>query len=196
MTTTLTPWQAVLDFWFLPEADPAYLTPRDAWFKVDPAFDDRIRDRFEALVRTAIDGGLRDWEDSAEGALARILLLDQFTRNIWRGTPDAFSGDAQALAAAQRALDAQHDQSVVPVQRAFFYLPFEHAEDTAMQARSVELFTALAASHAPSALQLDYAIRHRDVIDRYGRFPHRNAILGRANTADEVAYLAQPGAGF
>ena len=190
------PWQDVLDFWFLPAGTSGHVTARQAWFRKDPAFDDEIRTRFEPLIRRAIAGELQDWEDEPRGALARILLLDQFTRNIWRDTPQAFSGDAAALAAAQRALDAGHDQAVSPVERAFFYLPFEHAEDLAWQDRSVALFTALEAEDAGSASVLDYAHRHHQVIARFGRFPHRNRILGRPDTPDETVYLAQPGAGF
>ena len=190
------PWQDVLDFWFLPAGTAGHLTARQAWFRKDPAFDDEIRTRFEPLIRRAIAGELQDWETEPRGALARIILLDQFTRNIWRDTPQAFSGDAAALAAAQRAVKAGQDQAVSPVERAFFYLPFEHAEDLAWQDRSVALFTALAAEDADSASVLDYAHRHHDVIARFGRFPHRNRILGRPNTSEEAVYLAQPGAGF
>lgn len=190
------PWQSVLDFWFLPAGTPGHRENRAEWFRKDAAFDTEIREHFEPLVRRAVADGLRDWETDPRGALARIVLLDQFPRNIWRDTPQAFSGDAVAVAAAQRAVDAGHDQVVSPVERAFFYLPFEHAEDAAMQQRSVDLFTALEAVHPPSAVQRDYAERHRAVIDTYGRFPHRNRILGRTNTDAEVAYLAQPGAGF
>lgn len=190
------PWQDVLDFWFLPAGTPGHLTARQAWFRKDPAFDDEIRTRFEPLIRHAIAGELLNWEVDPRGALARIILLDQFTRNIWRDTPQAFSGDAAALAAAQRALDAGHDQAVRPVERAFFYLPFEHAEDLAWQDRSVALFIALASEDAESASVLDYAQRHHEVIARFGRFPHRNRILGRPDTPEETEYLAQPGAGF
>jgi uncharacterized protein (DUF924 family) len=195
-TPGATPWQDVLDFWFLPAGTSGHLTARQAWFRKDPAFDDEIRIRFEPLIRRAIAGELQDWEVDPHGALARILLLDQFTRNIWRDTPQAFSGDAAALAAAQRALEAGQDQAVSPVERAFFYLPFEHAEDLAWQDRSVALFAALASEDADSASVFDYAKRHRDVIVRFGRFPHRNRILGRLDTPGEAVYLAQPGAGF
>lgn len=190
------PWQDILDFWFLPAGAPGHLTSRKAWFVKDTAFDDEIRTRFERQVRDAVAGGLRDWETDPNGALARLVVLDQFTRNIWRNTPAAFSGDAEALAAAQRAVDAGHDQAVHPVARPFFYLPFEHAEDLAQQARSIALFTQLAAVDPGAASNLDYAHRHEVVIRQFGRFPHRNAILGRASTEAEQVYLATPGAGF
>jgi uncharacterized protein (DUF924 family) len=189
-------WQDVLDFWFLPAVTPGHLAPRKAWFVKDAAFDDEIRARFEPQVRNAVAGGLRDWEADAHGALARLIVLDQFTRNIWRNTPAAFSGDREALAAAQRAVDAGHDQAVHPVARPFFYLPFEHAEDLTQQARSIALFTQLAAVDPGAADNLDYAHRHEVVIREFGRFPHRNAVLGRASTEAELAYLAKPGAGF
>ena len=127
--------------------------------------------------------------------LAEILLLDQFTRNIFRGTPRAFAGDARALALARGLVARGDDARLDPVQRPFAYLPFEHAEDMACQDEAVRLFTALAADPR-FADMLDYAHRHRDVIRRFGRFPHRNPILGRASSADELAYLATPGAGF
>jgi len=182
------PWQDVLDFWFLPAGTSGHLTARQAWFRKDPAFDDEIRTRFEPLIRRAIAGELQDWEDEPRGALARILLLDQFTRNIWRDTPQAFSGDAAALAGAQRALDAGHDQAVSPVERAFFYLPFEHSEDLADQDRGIALYTA-----AGDTDGLKWAKIHHDIIARFGRFPHRNAVLGRATTAEEQAFLDDGG---
>jgi uncharacterized protein (DUF924 family) len=193
---TAPPWQTVLDFWFLPLGAPGHLEVRKEWFRKDPAFDEEIRTRFEPLVRSAVADGLREWEASPQGALARLILLDQFTRNIWRNTPAAFSGDVPALAAAQRTVDAGHDQALDPVARTFVYLPFEHAEDLSQQARSIALFTALVAVHPASAEQLDYAQRHEQVIRQFGRFPHRNRILGRSDTPAEAVYLAQPGSGF
>ncbi len=128
--------------------------------------------------------------------LAEILLLDQFTRNIFRGQPRAFAGDARALALAQALVASGADQALTTIERWFAYLPFEHAESLPLQDESVRLFTALAAEDERLADALDYAQRHRDVIRRFGRFPHRNAVLGRPSTADERDYLAQPGAGF
>jgi uncharacterized protein (DUF924 family) len=198
--------QAVFDFWFEPGPGQPADAPRREWFQKDDAFDRQIALRFGALIALALDGGLTEWD--AEGApsrLARILLLDQFTRNVHRGTPLAFAGDALALAAARHMVDSGQDLALPPLQRAFVYLPFEHAEDMAMQERAVALYTRMdnderatapAATAKGIAGMLDYALRHREVIRRFGRFPHRNAILGRASTADEEAYLRQPGSGF
>ena len=186
----------VLDFWFGPRDGAAPLQARDAWFRKDPDFDRAIRGRFGAAVEDALAGGLQAWDASAEGALARILLLDQFTRNAYRDTPRAFAGDAAALACARALVEDWRDLPLVPMQRWFVYMPFEHAEDAAAQDESVRLFTALAQAAPGFEGALDYALRHRDVIRRYGRFPHRNAILGRESTAEERNYLSQPGAGF
>ncbi len=189
--------QDVLDFWFLPPGAPGYGQPRDAWFRKDDAFDAAVLERFGPLVDQAIAGGLREWDlHGPDGVLARILVLDQFTRNAFRGKLESFAGDALALVAARQLADSGQDQTLLPVQRWFAYMPFEHAEDAAMQERSVALFTALAAANPGYEGVLDYAHRHRGVIARFGRFPHRNQILGRASTADELAYLAQPGSGF
>jgi uncharacterized protein (DUF924 family) len=153
-----------------------------------------VRERFGAAVEAALAGTLpAAW---ASAPLAEILLLDQFTRNAFRGTARAFAGDARALAIAQRVVAAGGDRPLDPVWRLFVYLPFEHAEDIAMQDEAVRLVGALAAADPRFADPLDYAHRHRDVIRRFGRFPHRNPILGRASTADELAFLATPGSGF
>ena len=190
--------QDVLDFWFLPRGDAGYGKARAEWFRKDPAFDAAIRERFGAAIAQAIAGGLREWDidHGAEGTLARILVLDQFTRNAHRDTPGAFAGDTLALAAAQQLVDSGADRTLEPQQRAFAYMPFEHAEDARMQQCAVDLFTQLASEHEGFAEMLDYAHRHRGVIARFGRFPHRNPILGRASTPDELHYLGQPGAGF
>ncbi len=189
--------QDVLDFWFLPASDPGYGKPRAEWFRKDAAFDAAIHERFGSLIALAVGGGLREWDGHGpEGKLARILVLDQLTRNSARGTPDSFAGDALALAAARELVDSGDDRKLTPLQRSFAYMPFEHAEDAAMQELSVRLFGELAQEHPGFASSLDYAHRHRGVIARFGRFPHRNPILGRASTPDELAYLAQPGSGF
>jgi uncharacterized protein (DUF924 family) len=191
-------FQDVLDFWFLPPTDPGYGKARPEWFRKDPAFDAGIRDRFGSLIAQAVAGGLREWdlEQGAQGTLARILLLDQFTRNAYRETPEAFAGDTLALLAAQSLVDSGADRTLTPFGRAFAYMPYEHAEDARMQQCAVDLFARLAAEHEGFTDMLDYAHRHRGVIARFGRFPHRNPILGRASTADELQYLSQPGAGF
>lgn len=188
--------QAVLDFWFLPPTDAGYGQSRVEWFRKDDAFDALIVQRFGDLIVTAIAGGLRDWEATPQGALARIIVLDQLTRNAFRDTPQAFAGDAQALLLARQLMDSSSDQSLLPMQRAFAYLPFEHAEDVAMQARAVQLFQRLAQQHAGFDSMFDYALRHQAVINRFGRFPHRNAILGRESTPEEADFLRQPGSSF
>jgi len=189
--------QDVLDFWFGAPGSATDGQARRAWFVKDAAFDATIRERFGATIDAAVAGGLRDWDDSGpRGVLARLLVLDQFTRNAWRGQPASFAGDALALAAAHQLVDSGADRIFTPLQRSFAYMPFEHAEDAAMQERAVALFAALAAGHAGFDETLDYAERHRDVIARFGRFPHRNAILGRVSTPAETAFLQQPGSRF
>ena len=189
--------QDVLDFWFLPRTDPGSGKARPEWFRKDAAFDTQIRERFGALIAQAVAGGLREWDlEGPQGTLARILVLDQFTRNAHRDTPGAFAGDLLALLAARALVDSGADRALEPQQRAFAYMPFEHAEDARMQECAVELFGRLAQEHEGFIEMLDYAHRHRGVIARFGRFPHRNPILGRASTPDELLYLGQPGAGF
>jgi len=189
--------QEVLSFWF---GEPGSLDagkPRREWFVKQDAFDAIVHGRFGATIEQALAGGLREWDDEGpQGALARILVLDQFTRNAHRDTPTAFAGDALALAAARRLVDSGADRQLPPLQRAFVYMPFEHAEDAYMQERAVELFGILAAGHPGFDEMLDYAHRHRGVIARFGRFPHRNAILGRASTPEEEEFLRQPGSRF
>jgi uncharacterized protein (DUF924 family) len=189
--------QDVLDFWFLPIGAPGHNAQRAEWFRKDEAFDREILGRFGGVIEEALEGGLRRWSDEgAQGALARIIVLDQFTRNVYRDTPKAFAGDALALEAARLLDDSGAGQTLPPVQRAFSYMPFEHAEDLAMQERCVELFEMLNASAGGYDIMLDYAKRHRDVIRRFRRFPHRNAILGRESTPEEIEFLKQPGSRF
>ncbi len=188
--------QGVLDFWFLPPDNPDYGQSRVAWFRKDDGFDAQIRARFGALIDAAIEGGLRAWDATPHGALARLIVLDQLTRNVYRGTPRAFAGDALALALAVSMTEQRLDQQLAPMLRAFAYLPFEHAEDLAMQARAVELFQLLSQAQPGFDGMLDYAQRHQEVIARFGRFPHRNAILARPSTPEEVEFLRQPGSSF
>jgi len=198
--------QSVFDFWFQPGPGQPADAPRREWFKKDDAFDREISRRFGALIGEALAGGLLQWDaEGPQSQLSRILLLDQFTRNVHRGTPLAFAGDALALQAAQSMVDAAEDLALPPLQRAFVYLPFEHAEDMAMQEQAVALYTRMEnderdVASAPTvkgiAGMLDYAQRHREVIRRFGRFPHRNAILNRPSTDEEQAFLEQPGSGF
>jgi uncharacterized protein (DUF924 family) len=189
--------QEVRDFWFLPPGAEGYGKPRAEWFRKDERFDAEIVQRFGAVIKEALAGGLRGWDDEgAQGKLARIIVLDQFTRNAFRGTPASFAGDALALADARALVDSGLDLALMPVQRWFVYMPFEHAEDAAMQERSVALFAALERGAPEITGALDFAQRHRRVIERFGRFPHRNAILGRPSTPDETAFLREPGSGF
>ncbi len=187
--------QAVFDFWFA-GAD----APRREWFQKDDAFDRDIEQRFGEQIAQALEGGLHHWDaEGPQAALARIILLDQFCRNVYRGTPLAFAGDHLALQAALDMIEAGEDQQLTPLQRTFVYLPLEHAENMALQEQAVALFTRLAEAQPGNqglAGMLDYAKRHREVIQRFGRFPHRNAILNRLSTPAEVEFLKQPGSGF
>ena len=183
--------RSILDFWF-----GAQDTARPEWFRKDAAFDAEVARRYADQVERALSGELRHWEERTPSALARVLLLDQFTRNIFRGTPRAFAGDTLALSAARQMVTLGQDRELSPIRRTFAYLPFEHAEDRLAQDESVRLYTALAAEAPGLEETLDYAVRHRDIVARFGRFPHRNAILGRASTPEEAAFLLQPGSSF
>jgi uncharacterized protein (DUF924 family) len=158
-----------------------------AWFKKDAAFDNAFRARFLDAHEAAAAGSLDDWAATPEGALALILLLDQFPRNCFRGEARMFATDAKAVELAEAAITAGHDLGLPEDLRVFVYLPFEHAEDPALQERCVALCTPLREDY------LRFAILHRDIIARFGRFPHRNALLGRESTADELAFLADGG---
>jgi uncharacterized protein (DUF924 family) len=186
----------VLDFWFGPAHSAASFEANPAWFRKDPAFDAQIAQRFGPTIGQALAGGLTDWELHPAAALARILVLDQFTRNAFRDTPRAFAGDALALAAAQRLVHAGEDRLLPPLRRVFAYLPFEHAEDRATQAEALRLFKALGDEVPALAGYLEWAQKHADVVERFGRFPHRNDVLGRPSPAEEEAFLRQPGSRF
>lgn len=188
--------QAVLDFWFRAPGEAEYHRPREVWFRKDDAFDAQIRSRFGALIEQALAGTLDDWAAHPASAVAQIVVLDQFTRNVFRGTARAFAGDVRALAAAKTLVAAGTDRAMPAVRRQFVYLPFEHSEDLAMQNESMRLFTQLARDE-PSLADLPvWAEKHRVIVARFGRFPHRNAALGRASTPAEVEFLKQPGSGF
>jgi uncharacterized protein (DUF924 family) len=184
----------VLEFWFA-EANVAH------WFVVDASFDAQIRERFGEAMQAAADGQLDGWAVNPSGWLALLILLDQFSRNLHRQDPRAWMHDASAQRIALSGIARGDDRQLPALQRVFAYLPLEHAENTALQQRSVELFEALCAE-VPSQQRerfegfLGYARRHREVIARFGRFPHRNAVLDRTSTPEELIYLAQPGAGF
>ena len=189
--------RAVLDFWFLPPDHLGHGAYRAEWFRKDEAFDATIRERFGAAIEAALYGRAPVEKPDAD-LLATILLLDQFTRNIFRGTPRAFAGDAQALQIAESLVATGRDKNLTPFQRWFAYLSFEHGESMLDQERSVALFSALAREmkHETFDNACNYALRHRQVIERFGRFPHRNAILGRESTAAEIEFLKQPGSSF
>lgn len=185
----------VLAFWFGEPAERALGRPHDAWFRKDDAFDASIRARFGALLDEARAGGLAGWEADDDGALALLVVCDQFPRNLFRGDARAFALDARALALAKCVVTEGRDARLRPVERAFVYLPFEHSESLADQREAVRLFGTLRNDpHAGG--YLEWAVRHLEVIDRFGRFPHRNDALGRASTAQELAFLSQPGSRF
>jgi uncharacterized protein (DUF924 family) len=194
---------AILDFWFGHQPGDAATAQAQSrlWWRKDAAVDAGMRARFGMLLGDAARSAHDDWAGNPRGRLALILLFDQFPRNIHRDTPQAFAHDARALELALAGIAAGADQALRPIERVFCYLPLEHAESMAMQDRSVALFTALAAGVAEAdretfSAYVDYALRHREVIARFGRFPHRNRILGRASTPEEIAFLKQPGSSF
>ncbi len=196
MSSTAPAANDVIDFWFGPPGSDLRKATRTIWFAKDDSFDSEVATRFGATIEQALRGELAAWAAEPEGALAQILLLDQFTRNAFRGTPRAFAGDRRALAAAVAMVGAQADQALPVLMRSFVYLPFEHAEGLKMQDESLRLFARLPADAPDRASLLDYAGKHRAIIERFGRFPHRNAILGRQSTAEELEFLRQPGSGF
>lgn len=182
----------VLDFWF--KGEPARF--RDSWFRADAAFDAVCVTRFGSVLQDARDGALDNWADTPRGVLSLVIVLDQLSRNIHRGRPAAYAADAQALAVARAAQARGFDRKLSPVERVFLYLPFEHAESLPEQDLAVALFETLRGSFDEANATIDVARRHRDVIRRFGRFPHRNAILGRDSTPEEQAFVAEPGSGF
>ncbi|MBI5721287.1 MAG: DUF924 domain-containing protein [Burkholderiales bacterium] len=185
--------EEVIHFWFgLPPSEE----PRAEWFRKDEAFDERIRARFGTQVEAALKGELRAWDATPSGALARILLLDQFTRNLFRGSAKAFAGDVFALAAAQAMVVRGDDRWLSGVMRSFVYLPFEHSEDIDVQRESLRLFARLGAECPEMADNEVWAKKHEVIIARFGRFPHRNEALGRVSTAEELAFLKEPGSSF
>jgi uncharacterized protein (DUF924 family) len=161
----------------------------ERWWKRDAAFDDYLRATYGADVEAAIRGALDDWARSPRGALALVILLDQLTRNIYRGTPRMYAGDARAVATSLAVIEHGADASLSADERQFLYMPLMHSEDRALQQRSLEKFRELGQS-------LEYAEHHAEIVLRFGRFPHRNAILGRESTPEEVEFLKQPGSSF
>ena len=178
--------QEVLDFWFGEGAERGKAHKR--WFEKNAAFDAEVRSRFLPLHERLAGG--TDWLSQPADCLARIVVLDQFPRNMFRGSPRAFAADPLALAAAKHTVAKGYDRGMLDVERQFVYLPFEHSESLADQERACELMKPLGED------LLDWALRHKRIIERFGRFPHRNEILGRKSTPEEIEFLKQPGSGF
>jgi uncharacterized protein (DUF924 family) len=175
---------SILHFWF------TELTPKDHFSK-DVALDEAIRARFGATLATAARCELFAWRATREGRLAEILVLDQFSRNVYRGTPQAFAQDALALALAQELVASGQDRSLPLAQRSFAYMPYMHSESALVHAQAVTLFEQPGMDEP-----LRFELRHKEIIDRFGRYPHRNAVLGRESTPEELAFLSEPGSGF
>jgi uncharacterized protein (DUF924 family) len=196
-------YEEVLGFWFgtLDAEGRATKEVAARWWTKDPAFDQALRDRFGALHEEVLRGEHDDWLASARGRLAAVIVLDQLSRNMFRGSARMFAADDRALAIAEEGIARGQDRELAYAERSFLYLPLEHSEDLVRQERCVELFRTWR-DEAPEALRggiddsLDYAIAHRDIIRRFGRFPHRNALLGRESTAEELEFLKQPGSSF
>jgi len=185
--------RALLDFWFGPPGDPEREQHRQIWFKSTPEHDDGLRDLFLADHERAAAGELADWENEPESALALVLLLDQIPRNIFRAMPRAYATDAMAGAVADRALARGFEMKVPPAWRLFFYMPLHHSENLADQQRAAALAASLPDRGDPERGEnRRYGLPYVDVIERFGRFPHRNAILGRQSTPEELAFLAEP----
>jgi uncharacterized protein (DUF924 family) len=192
----LTAAEEVLDFWFGRPDEPHHLQTRPEWFRKDDAFDATISERFGALIDAALRGELAGWGTQPRSALAEVIVLDQFTRNTRRGTAGMFAGDARALAAAKALVDSGADRTLPGVMRQFIYLPFEHSEDLGDQRESMRLFTQLGQDEPALAGLVEWARKHEVIVERFGRFPHRNAALGRESTPEEAEFLKQPGSGF
>jgi uncharacterized protein (DUF924 family) len=198
--------EAILDFWFGPqlETTPAFEIAhrqRPLWWSKNPQIDADCRHRFEPLLQDAAANRLADWADAPRSTLALILLLDQFPRNIYRDTPQAFAYDELARQHTHLALAMGLDRQLPPIARVFVYLPLEHSEDLDDQEQALQLLRALARQAGEADKKefdgfADYAKKHHAVIERFGRFPHRNRILGRASSAEENAFLQQPGSSF
>lgn len=192
--------QAILTFWFGNLEEPGYGEYRKTWFTKDADFDAQIRQHFLADTEKAAAGEYAHWQTTPTSAVALLLLFDQFPRNLYRGSDRSFATDAQALKVAQHLVTTGADKTLSAAYRFFIYVPFEHSEEIAHQHRCVELMEALIQDipEIDPGLKagLDYAIRHRDVIEQFGRFPHRNEILNRPSTPAEIAFLKQPGSRF
>lgn len=184
MENTSHSYQEVISFWF------EEITPKQWWVK-DQEFDNLICQRFEKLHKTAVMGELWAWRNSALGALAEIIVIDQFSRNIYRNTPESFAYDPIALVLAQNAILQNFDQQLTPIMRGFVYLPFMHSESALIHQEAVKLYQQDGMSG-----NLDFELKHKVIIDRFGRYPHRNVILGRESTAEEIEFLKTEGSSF
>jgi uncharacterized protein (DUF924 family) len=193
---TASPVEEILRFWFGRVSESSYSEQRKLWFRKDPQLDQTIRDRFMCVYEQAAAGELEYWQQSPHSCLALLIVLDQFPRNMFRNTPQAFATDAKALSIAKAAIDQGFDQMLEPIQRIFLYLPLEHSENLDDQLQSIALFRDLVAIDPQLADVLDYALRHYQVIQQFGRFPHRNQILNRTTTPEEAEFLKQPGSSF
>jgi len=188
-------FEEVLDFWFGREGEEGYGEFREVWFTKNPEFDREIRDRFEAIYEEAAAERLKSWKDETRSCLALIVVLDQFPRNMYRGDARMYAADRLAQEAARHAVEHAYDRELPSYGRLFLYLPFEHSENLEDQQRSVRLFEGLAPEMGSDDL-LDYALRHKEIVERFGRFPHRNEILGRQTTPEEAEFLKGPDSSF
>jgi uncharacterized protein (DUF924 family) len=185
----------VLAFWFGGEDEPGYGEFREEWFRKDEAFDREVTDRFGDLYERAAAGDLDGWQEEPDSCLALVIVLDQFPRNMFRGDGKTHATDDKALQTARYAIEHALDRELPAFQKMFLYMPFMHAESVEDQRRSVELFEGLAAEPGGPDV-VEYAVGHRDIVERFGRFPHRNAILGRETTPEEAEFLTQPGSSY
>lgn len=177
-------WQLVLDFWF-EEIDPSF------WFMKDDLFDQQIRTRFSKTYDYVVAGNSVTWRQTPEGRLAEVIVLDQFARNMFRDTPKAFAADPLALHLAQEAVRVGDDQKLYLEQRSFIYMPYMHSENAEVHKKALELF-----SQKGLEENLKFEILHKNIIDRFGRYPHRNKVLGRTSTPEEIEFLKTPGSSF
>lgn len=192
--------EEILAFWF--GEDPEHpMKDSSKWWKKDPAFDREIQQKFEADLKRATRGEYDHWKETPRPCMAFIILLDQFSRNIYRDTPNAFAQDPLSLEACLKGMEKGLDRELTPIQRPFFYMPMMHSEDMEVHRRSLQTYQQLA-EEGPDDLKktleanYDYAGRHAKIIERFGRYPHRNAILGRESTAEEIEFLKEPGSSF
>lgn len=204
----MTSIESILQFWFHTLTETQAIDkkspPAKLWFNGGKAFDDEIREKFLDTYHEARVGGFKDWESTAQGRLALVIIFDQFSRNMFRGTPQAFETDALALELTQRSIKDGKDKELMCVERVFLYMPFMHAEDLKVQDEGIRAFEGLVEdSKAKSPLNtsyfeynLKYSRQHRDIIAKFGRFPHRNITLSRLSTAEEKSFLNKPGSSF